>query len=30
LVERAAYDIPVIESLESVPIRHTTVWQVLG
>ena len=30
LVERAAYDIPVIESLESVPMRRTTVWQVLG
>jgi predicted nicotinamide N-methyase len=29
LVERATYDIPVIESLESVPMRRTTVWQVL-
>jgi predicted nicotinamide N-methyase len=30
LVERATYDIPVVESLESVPMRRTTVWQVLG
>ena len=30
LVERATYDVPVIESLESVPMRRTTVWQVLG
>jgi predicted nicotinamide N-methyase len=29
LVERATYDVPVLESLESVPIRHTTVWQVI-
>jgi predicted nicotinamide N-methyase len=28
MIKRAAYDIPVIESLESVPFRHTTVWQV--
>jgi predicted nicotinamide N-methyase len=28
LIERAAYDVPVIESLESVPFRHTSVWQV--
>jgi predicted nicotinamide N-methyase len=30
LVEQATYDVPVIESLESVPIRRTTVWQVLA
>ena len=24
----AAYDVPVAEALESVPVRHTTVWQV--
>lgn len=30
LVKRAAYDIPVIESLESVPFRNTVVWQVLA
>ena len=29
LVERAVYDVPVLESLESVPIRRTTVWQVI-
>jgi predicted nicotinamide N-methyase len=28
LIERAAYDVPVLEALESVPVRHTTVWQV--
>ena len=28
LVRRTAYDVPVIESLESVPVRRTTVWQV--
>ncbi len=28
MIRRAAYDIPVIEDLESVPIRRTTVWQV--
>ena len=28
LIKQAAYDVPVIESLESVPVRHTTVWQV--
>ncbi|WP_229069227.1 methyltransferase [Actinoplanes sp. DH11] len=28
LIKRAAYDVPVVESLESVPVRHTTVWQV--
>ncbi|MEV6631152.1 50S ribosomal protein L11 methyltransferase [Actinoplanes sp. NPDC051470] len=28
LTERAAYDVPVAESLESVPIRHTKVWEV--
>jgi predicted nicotinamide N-methyase len=29
LVERAVYDVPVIEALESVPVRRTTVWQVV-
>ena len=28
LIRRAAYDVPVLETLESVPIRRTTVWQV--
>ena len=28
LIERTVYDVPVIEELESMPIRRTTVWQV--
>ena len=28
LTARASYDVPVAEELESVPVRHTTVWQV--
>lgn len=28
MIKRAAYDIPVLEALESVPVRATTVWQV--
>ena len=28
LIEQATYEVPVIESLESVPVRRTTVWQV--
>jgi predicted nicotinamide N-methyase len=28
MIERASYDVPVVEDLESVPVRHTTVWQV--
>jgi predicted nicotinamide N-methyase len=28
MIKQASYDVPVIESLESVPVRHTTVWQV--
>jgi predicted nicotinamide N-methyase len=28
MIKQAAYDVPVAESLESVPVRHTTVWQV--
>jgi predicted nicotinamide N-methyase len=28
LTARASYDVPVAEQLESVPVRHTTVWQV--
>jgi predicted nicotinamide N-methyase len=28
MIKRAAYDVPVNEALESVPVRHTTVWQV--
>jgi predicted nicotinamide N-methyase len=30
MVERATYDVPVVEALESVPMRRTAVWQVLG
>ena len=29
LIKRAEYDVPVNEELESVPVRHTTVWQVV-
>ena len=28
LLRRASYDVEVPEALESVPIRHTTVWQL--
>ena len=28
LTERAAWDIPVAESLESVPVRRTKVWEI--
>jgi predicted nicotinamide N-methyase len=28
MIKRASYDIEVIEALESVSIRHTTVWQI--
>jgi predicted nicotinamide N-methyase len=28
MIKQATYQVPVIESLESVPIRQTTVWQV--
>ncbi|HET6529149.1 MAG TPA: 50S ribosomal protein L11 methyltransferase [Actinoplanes sp.] len=28
MIAQASYDVPVAESLESVPRRHTTVWQV--
>ncbi|BCJ54986.1 ribosomal protein L11 methyltransferase [Actinoplanes sp. NBRC 14428] len=28
MVRRATYDVPVIEALESVPVRRTSVWQV--
>ncbi len=28
MIKRAAYDVPVLESLESATVRHTTVWQV--
>ncbi|MDI6103233.1 50S ribosomal protein L11 methyltransferase [Actinoplanes sp. NEAU-A12] len=28
LIRRAVYDVPVVEDLESMPIRRTTVWQV--
>jgi predicted nicotinamide N-methyase len=28
MIKQASYDVPVSEALESVPIRHTTVWQV--
>jgi predicted nicotinamide N-methyase len=30
MVERATYDVPVVEALESVPMRRTAVWQVFG
>lgn len=29
LIKRASYDVPVSEALESVPLRRTTVWQVV-
>jgi predicted nicotinamide N-methyase len=29
MVRRATYDVPVSEALESVPVRRTTVWQVV-
>jgi predicted nicotinamide N-methyase len=28
MIKQASYDVPVIEELESVPVRQTTVWQV--
>jgi predicted nicotinamide N-methyase len=28
MIRQASYDVPVPEALESVPVRHTTVWQV--
>jgi predicted nicotinamide N-methyase len=28
MIERTSYDVPVPESLESVAVRYTTVWQV--
>jgi predicted nicotinamide N-methyase len=28
MIRQASYDVPVVEALESVPVRHTTVWQV--
>jgi predicted nicotinamide N-methyase len=28
MIRRAAYDVPVLAALESVNVRHTTVWQV--
>jgi predicted nicotinamide N-methyase len=28
MIKRISYDVPVSEALESVPVRHTTVWQV--
>lgn len=28
MIKQAGYDVPVLESLESVPSRRTTVWQV--
>jgi predicted nicotinamide N-methyase len=28
LTAAASYDIPVVEALESVPVRHATVWRV--
>ncbi|MET8150991.1 class I SAM-dependent methyltransferase [Actinoplanes sp. NPDC049668] len=29
MVLRSSYDVPVIEALESVPVRRTSVWQVV-
>ena len=29
LIKRVSYDVPVSEALESVPVRRTTVWQVV-
>ena len=29
MVRRATYEVPVLESLESVPVRRTSVWQVV-
>jgi predicted nicotinamide N-methyase len=29
MIRRATYDVPVVEALESVPVRRTSVWQVL-
>ena len=28
MLKVASYDVPVLESLEGVPLRHTTIWQV--
>ncbi|MDT5034029.1 MAG: hypothetical protein QOC94_4200 [Actinoplanes sp.] len=28
MIKHISYDVPVVEALESVPVRHTTVWQV--
>jgi predicted nicotinamide N-methyase len=28
MIKVASYDVPVVEDLESVPVKHTTVWQV--
>ena len=28
MIKHISYDVPVLEALESVPSRHTTVWQV--
>jgi len=30
MIHRATYEVPVLESLESVPVRRTSVWQVDG
>jgi predicted nicotinamide N-methyase len=30
LIKQAEYDVPVLVALESVPIRHTTVWQLVA
>jgi predicted nicotinamide N-methyase len=30
MLKVVSYDVPVVESLEGVPVRHTTVWQVSG
>jgi hypothetical protein len=28
MIHQATYEVPVLESLESVPVRRTSVWQV--
>jgi predicted nicotinamide N-methyase len=28
MIKVASYDVPVVEDLESVAVKHTTVWQV--
>ena len=30
MIRRATYEVPVLEALESVPVRRTSVWQVVS